>query len=191
METSSSTSVPQVIEMVKYTENLNSFHIWVIICHIAVRRHSWINQVYPLSLVKRKLSQFVTCENWGLCIVIPILSIKMKESWMYQKLDSYENKEYLLFNIDCFAFNFLCRHFELFDVIYGKRQTWISATWPGFPLTCFQLFFTWTSSTSSFTLFSSTRIVLDCFYLPIFYFEKFLTSVCRLPFAVYMNDTWI
>lgn len=25
---------------------------------------------------------------------------------MYQKLDSYENKEYLLFNIDYFAFKF-------------------------------------------------------------------------------------
>lgn len=83
METSLSTSVPQVIEMVKYTENLNSFHIWVIICHIAVRRHSWINQVYPLSLVERNLSQFVTFENWGLIcckwIVIAILSIKIKK----------------------------------------------------------------------------------------------------------------
>ena len=55
METSLLTSVPQVIEMVKFTENLNSFHIWVIICHIAVSRHSLINQVYPLSLVKKNL----------------------------------------------------------------------------------------------------------------------------------------
>ena len=37
---------------------------------------------------------------------------------MYQKVDSYENKEYLLFNIDYIAFKFPpCRHFELFDVI--------------------------------------------------------------------------
>ena len=30
----------------------------------------------------------------------------------------------------------------------------------------------------------STRIVLDCFYLLIFYSEKFSTDVCRLPYAV-------
>ena len=30
----------------------------------------------------------------------------------------------------------------------------------------------------------SKRIVLDCFYLLIFYFEKFSTDVCRLPCAV-------
>ena len=35
----------------------------------------------------------------------------------------------------------------------------------------------------------STRIVLDCFYLLIFYPEKFSTDVCRLPYAVnvYLN----
>ena len=33
----------------------------------------------------------------------------------------------------------------------------------------------------------STRIVLDCFYLLIFYSEKFSTDVCRLPYAVNMN----
>ena len=33
----------------------------------------------------------------------------------------------------------------------------------------------------------STRIVLDCFYLLIFYFEKFSTDVCRLPCAVNVN----
>ena len=30
----------------------------------------------------------------------------------------------------------------------------------------------------------SKRIVLDCFYLLIFYSEKFSTDVCRLPYAV-------
>ena len=34
---------------------------------------------------------------------------------------------------------------------------------------------------------SSTRIVLDCFYLLIFYSEKFSTDVCRLPYAVNVN----
>ena len=33
----------------------------------------------------------------------------------------------------------------------------------------------------------STRIVLDCFYLLIFYSEKFSTDVCRLPYAVNLN----
>ena len=33
----------------------------------------------------------------------------------------------------------------------------------------------------------STRIVLDCFYLLIFYSEKFSTDVRRLPYAVNVN----
>ena len=33
----------------------------------------------------------------------------------------------------------------------------------------------------------SIRIVLDCFYLLIFYSEKFSTDVCRLPYAVNVN----
>ena len=33
----------------------------------------------------------------------------------------------------------------------------------------------------------STRIILDCFYLLIFYSEKFSTDVCRLPYAVNVN----
>ena len=32
-----------------------------------------------------------------------------------------------------------------------------------------------------------TQIVLSCFYLFIFYFEKFSTWICRLPFAVYVK----
>ena len=33
----------------------------------------------------------------------------------------------------------------------------------------------------------SIRIVLDCFYLLIFYSEKFATHVCRLPYAANVN----
>ena len=40
---------------------------------------------------------------------------------------------------------------------------------------------------SSFMLVLSTRIVLDFFYLLIFYSEKFSTDVCRLPYAVNVN----
>ena len=35
--------------------------------------------------------------------------------------------------------------------------------------------------------FLSIRIVLSCFYLLIFYFEKFSTWIWRLPFAVYVK----
>lgn len=171
METSLSTSSPQVTEMVKYTENLNSFHIWVIICHIAVRIHSWINQVYSFSLVKRNLSQFGTWENWGLIcwkwIVIPILSTKIKKRWMYQKLDSYKNKEYMPFNIDYFAFDFPPA--TILNCLTSHRETLAS--------TVIYL----NKRMSSFVLFSSIRMVLDCFHLLISYFEKFSTWVPRLP----------
>ena len=40
---------------------------------------------------------------------------------------------------------------------------------------------------SEFMLVLSTRIVLDCFYLLIFYAEKFSTDVCRLSYAVNVN----
>ena len=40
---------------------------------------------------------------------------------------------------------------------------------------------------SSFTPALSIRIALDCFYLLIFYCEKFSTDVCRLPYAVNVN----
>ena len=40
---------------------------------------------------------------------------------------------------------------------------------------------------NSFMTVLSTRIVLDCFYLLIFYSEKFSTDVCRLPYAVNVN----
>ena len=40
---------------------------------------------------------------------------------------------------------------------------------------------------SSFMLVLSTTIVLDLFYLLIFYSEKFSTDVCRLPYAVNVN----
>ena len=33
----------------------------------------------------------------------------------------------------------------------------------------------------------SIRIALDCFYLLIFYSEKFSTDVCLLPYAVNVN----
>ena len=40
---------------------------------------------------------------------------------------------------------------------------------------------------SSFTPALSIRIALDCFYLLVFYSEKFSTDFCRLPYAVNVN----
>ena len=71
--------------------------------------------------------------------------------------------------------------------VYVKRQTRICTTWPSFAFSCRLLFII---STDKFVVsrnFLSTRIVLSCFYLLIFYFEKFSTWLWRLPFAVYVK----
>ena len=54
---------------------------------------------------------------------------------------------------------------------------------PCFPFTVYCFY----TKISSFMPVFSTRIVLDCFYLLIFYSEKFSTDVCRLPYAVNVN----
>ena len=41
---------------------------------------------------------------------------------------------------------------------------------------------------NSFTQFLSVRIVLSCFYLLIFYFEKFSTWIWRLPYTWSLNS---
>ena len=60
----------------------------------------------------------------------------------------------------------------------------VCATWPSFPFTCLQVLFTSTKKIRRLVLFSSLRIVFDCVYLLIFYFEKFSTWVYVLLFAV-------
>ena len=71
--------------------------------------------------------------------------------------------------------------------VYPERQTWICTTWPKFspyfPFTVYCFY----SKISSFMPALSIRIALDCFYLLIFYSEKFSTDVCRLPYAVNVN----
>ena len=71
--------------------------------------------------------------------------------------------------------------------VYPERQTWICTTWPSFsphfPFTVYCFY----TKISSFMPALSIRIALDCFYLLIFYFEKFSTDVCRLPYAVNVN----
>ena len=65
--------------------------------------------------------------------------------------------------------------------VYVKGQTRICTTWPRFSFTCHLLFYT---QISSWTLLLSIRIVLNCVYLLIFYFEKFSTWIWQLPYAV-------
>ena len=74
----------------------------------------------------------------------------------------------------------IVERFRVTLTVNGKQQTWTCATWPSFPSTCVNLFFTSIYKKSSFTLFSSERIVLDRSYRLIFYFKKFSTWVCRL-----------
>ena len=71
--------------------------------------------------------------------------------------------------------------------VYAKRQTWLCTTWPSFsPYFPFTVYCFYTKI-SSFMPALSIRIALDCFYLLIFYSEKFSTDVCRLPYAVNVN----
>ena len=79
------------------------------------------------------------------------------------------------------------RNREVKHHLYGKRQTRICTTWPSFPLTCCLLLILSTDKLVVSHNFLSIRIVLSCFYVPIFYFEKFSTWIWRLPFAVYVK----
>ena len=62
---------------------------------------------------------------------------------------------------------------EIKSLVYAKQQTWICTTWPNFSLPftvyCFH------SKISSFTPDLSIKMVLDSFFLLIFFSEKFST----------------
>ena len=77
--------------------------------------------------------------------------------------------------------------FEVNYHVYVKCQTRICTTWPSFPFTCRLLFIISSHRLVVLRNFLSIRIVLSCFYLLIFYFEKFSTGIWRLPFAVYVK----
>ena len=83
-----------------------------------------------------------------------------------------------------------CSYFELGLPVFKRlRQT---ANVNLYHVTKFSPYFSFTvycfyTKISSFMPVLSKRIVLDCFYLLIFYFEKFSTDVCRLPCAVNVN----
>ena len=63
-------------------------------------------------------------------------------------------------------------------------QARICTTWPSFPFTCRLLFIISTRKLVVSRNFSSIRILLSCFWMLIFYFEKFSTWIWRLSFAV-------
>ena len=75
-----------------------------------------------------------------------------------------------------------------------QRQTRICTTLPSFPCTCRLLFIISTRKLVVSRNFLSIRIVLSCFYVLIFYFEKFSAWIWRLSFAVYaklkLSNTW-
>ena len=68
-----------------------------------------------------------------------------------------------------------------------KRQTPICTTWSCFAFTCRLLFIISTHKLVVSRNILSIWIALSSFYLFIFYFEKFLTWIWRLPFAVYVK----
>ena len=71
--------------------------------------------------------------------------------------------------------------------VYVKRQMRIYAMWPSFFFTCCWLFIISTPTLVVSNNFLSIRIVLSCFYLLIFYFEKFSTWIWYMLFAIYMK----
>ena len=73
---------------------------------------------------------------------------------------------------------------EIKSHVYAKKQTWICTTWRGFLLNCRLLFITSTKKLSIFISVLPIRIVLNSFYLLIFYSEKFSTWIWSLPFVV-------
>ena len=66
-----------------------------------------------------------------------------------------------------------------------SRQTRICTTWPSFLFTCRLLFII---SKNKLVVSRNFRIVLSCFYLFIFYVEKFSTWIWRLPYTWSLNS---
>ena len=71
--------------------------------------------------------------------------------------------------------------------VYVKRQTRICTTWPSFLFTYRLLFIISTHKLAASRNFLCKRIVLSCFYLLIFYIEKFSTWIWLLTFAIYVK----
>ena len=92
------------------------------------------------------------------------------------------------FVLNCFLGGLLLALETLRHHVYGKRQTLVCTTWPSSPFTCRFLFIISTHEKLVVSrIFLSIGIVLSCFYLLIFYFEKFSSWIWRLPFAIYVK----
>ena len=99
---------------------------------------------------------------------------------------------YLSLGFSCFFFlnslfpwTYLCINREVKHHVYVKRE-FVPRDQVS-PFTCRLLFIISTHKLVVSRNFLSIRIVLSCFYLLIFYFEKFSTWIWRLPFAVYVK----
>ena len=69
----------------------------------------------------------------------------------------------------------------------SNAQTRICTTWPSLPFTCRLLFIISTHKLVVSRNFLSIKIVLSCFYLLIFNFEKCSTWIWLLSFAIYVK----
>ena len=67
----------------------------------------------------------------------------------------------------------VCREIKIH--VYAKRQTWICTTWPSFPLIFRLPLYYFYKKISSFMPVLTIWILRHCFYLLIFYSEKFST----------------
>ena len=101
-------------------------------------------------------------------------------------------------NLKCSVALVLQRRFapnrEVKHHVYVQRLVRIYTTLPSFPFTCRLLFITSTRKLVVSRNFLSIRIVVSCFYVLIFYFEKFSAWIWRLSFAVYaklkLSNIW-
>ena len=110
-----------------------------------------------------------------------------------------ENAAYLWMQISVFKFFktsgcLSTEHFFFFEITvllthviwFWFRQTRICTTWPSFSFTCLLRFIISSHNLEVSSNLLSIRIVLNCFYLLIFHFKKFLTWIWRLSSAVYV-----
>ena len=134
-----------------------------------------------------QLHQFLTAEGW--IMVLANATCERQGDHDKRVLISRKSQAYTVgghsaqdekLNFNCERnkdFNWKVKHH-----VYVKRQTRICTTWV--PFTCRLLSIISTNKLVVSRNFSSIRIVLSCFYLHIFYFEKFSTWIWRLPSAV-------
>ena len=107
--------------------------------------------------------------------------LSLKTFWfVYKTVVYFLQLRYIVLTSKLLAVN---SNSEVKHHVYVKRQTRICTTWPSFPITCRLRFIISTHKLVVSRNFLSVSIVLSCFYLLIFYFEKFSTWTWRLPYT--------